>query len=79
MITRNNSEFETFPEAFELASRYAGRNDAYRFYFTYNIALSHYARSLQLQKGTDAYLYTPGGLIDAMNNGLLRRDHRNRT
>ncbi|WP_220681080.1 nucleotidyltransferase domain-containing protein [Methanofollis formosanus] len=58
---------ESFMEMFELASRYAAQNDAYRFYFTYNIALARYAALLQLQKGNDAYLYTPRSLLEEMD------------
>lgn len=64
---------EGFMDMFELASRYSFQNDAYRFYFTYNIALARYTGLLQLQKKSDAYLYTPRSLLEEMDETDQKR------
>lgn len=58
---------EKFLESFELASRYAYQDDAYRFYFNYNIALFYYASLVQLETGDYTYIYTPRKLLDHMD------------
>jgi predicted nucleotidyltransferase len=57
---------EEFLEGFELASRYAGRGDAYRFYHTYNEALAAYAALLVLKQGSAAHIDLPRSLVEAM-------------
>ncbi|WP_298669839.1 nucleotidyltransferase domain-containing protein [uncultured Methanofollis sp.] len=59
---------EAFLEGFELASRYAGRGDAYRFYHTYNEALAAYAALLVLKQGSAAHIDLPRGLVEGMDH-----------
>lgn len=58
---------EEFLEGIELASRYAGRGDAYRFYHTYNEALAAYAALLVLKQGSAAHIDLPRGLVEGMD------------
>lgn len=58
---------EEYLEGFELASRYAGRGDAYRFYHTYNEALAAYAALLVLKQGTTAHIDLPRSLVEGMD------------
>lgn len=58
---------EEFLEGFELASRYAGRGDTYRFYHTYNEALAAYAALLVLKQGSAAHIDLPRSLAEGMD------------
>lgn len=58
---------EEFLEGLELASRYAKRGDAYRFYYTYNEALAAYAALLTLKTGSSAHLDLPRSLVEGMD------------
>lgn len=59
---------EEFLEGLELASRYARRGDAYRFYYTYNEALAAYATLLTLKAGSSAHLDLPRSLVEGMDD-----------
>lgn len=66
---------EAFLEGLELASRYARRGDAYRFYYTYNEALAAYAALLTLKRGSSAHLDLPRSLVEGMDEDG-RKDFR---
>lgn len=69
-------ETEKFMDAFETASRYVNQNDLFRFYFNYNLALTRYARLVQLEKENDAFLYTPRRFLEDMDKDKQRSTER---